>query len=232
MNRMLMGSLLAAVVLAGCATTPPAPSPAGSQTRFTGEVWTWDEQAGTVTLRQGERIVRITVPPDQLRGLRLHETATVRGELAPPTEILHITPPGVLELRGAAQETEVTGTVSAIDPAGLVVIDTPGGPLRLWVATPGAQPFQTGDPVRVRVRVQPLQVVQAQPGQAAASEPSASVGPEPGEYAVVRGRITAVGPGQITVESQRGPVTASPPAGGRYVVGDWIELRTSVHPVR
>src|SRR4051812_16013146 len=60
-------------------TGPPAAGPA-----YTGEVWTWDEQDSTVTLRRGAENIRVKVTPDQLRGLELHQKATVRGELAPP----------------------------------------------------------------------------------------------------------------------------------------------------
>jgi hypothetical protein len=64
------------------------------------------------------------------------------------------------------------------------------------------------------------------------SEPAAPTGSEPGEYAVVRGRVTAVAGDQVTVESSRGPVTVWLPAGVTLRVGDWVDVQTSVHPMR
>lgn len=56
---LFVGSLLA--------VGAPATAFAGSAGVFAGEVWTWDERAGTVTLRQLDgRIVRLKVPPESL----------------------------------------------------------------------------------------------------------------------------------------------------------------------
>lgn len=232
--KALVRSLLLVLPLAGCVTAPPAtPAPPGQST-FSGEVWMLDQAASTVTLRQGTQLVRVKVSPEQLAGLRMHQSATVRGVLA-PMEIEHrVLPPGALVARGPAAEAETTGTVTSIDPAGLVTIDSPQGPHTVWISTPGAQPFQAAQPVRVRVRVQPLAIAPPKNGERAdGSEPAAAVGPEPGEYAVIRGRITAVDPaGRLTVGSQRGPVTVAAPGVGAYRVGDWVEVHTSVHPVR
>jgi hypothetical protein len=224
--------LVLALAVAGCVTAPPATRPAAEQRTFTGEVWLWDEQANTVTLRQGTELIRVKVSPEQLAGLRLHQTVTVRGEPA-RLEVEHrVLPPGALVARGPAVEAETSGTVRSIDPAGLVSIESPRGVHTVWIGSPGAQPFQAGQPVRVRVRVQPLEIVPPKNGERAeAPELAAAVGTEPGEYAVVRGRITAVDPaGRLTVSSQRGPVTLAAP--GSYRVGDWVEVRTEVHPVR
>jgi len=224
-------SLLAALLLTGCAAAPPAPPPPapGAQT-FTGEVWTWDEQASTVTLRQGERTVRVKVSPEQLRGLRLHEVATVRGELAPPALERVTLPAGRLVPRGSADQAELRGAVEGIDPAGAVTVSTPSGSLRVWLAEPGTRPYQDGQQVLVRVRVQPLAVVPTTEGPAP-STPTPAVGAEPGDYAVVRGRVTAVDAvGRLTLESPRGPVTVWLPGAARYRVGDWVEVQTSVHP--
>ena len=88
--KRLTGFLAASVVIvaaaavgAGCATTSAMPP----GTAFTGEVWTWDEQTNTVTLRQGMRDTRVIIGPDQIAKLRLHETKTVYGQLAPPAEL-------------------------------------------------------------------------------------------------------------------------------------------------
>jgi hypothetical protein len=41
------------LLLAGCASAPPAPASSGQT--FTGEVWTWDEPNNIVTLYRVER---------------------------------------------------------------------------------------------------------------------------------------------------------------------------------
>src|SRR3981189_1119464 len=79
--------------LAGCAsrTAPTAQAPADT---FTGEVWTWDERENTVTLRQGAQMFRVKTTPEQMKGLQLHQIATIRGQVAPPAELPRtLTPP-------------------------------------------------------------------------------------------------------------------------------------------
>jgi hypothetical protein len=227
--------LVAAVVAAGCATTSAAPP---GTTAFNGEVWTWDEQDNTVTLRQGARDIRVKVTPDQFIGLQLHQTKTIYGTLAPPKElpVVLVEGPSTVVPRGPADESEVVGTVAAVDPGGIVV-NSPQGPVRVWRATDGL-PFTPGANVRVRMRVQPLDVVMIVPGQPAVVatapatiSPAASPRTEPGDYAVVMGRVLAVDPsGRLTVESARGPVTVQVANVTRYKVGDTVEVRTSVHP--
>src|SRR5262245_38581691 len=81
------------VPLVGCysQTTSQAPQTAaqaqGVQS-FTGEVWTWDTRENTVTLRQGAQEIRIKTTPDQLKGLQHHQITTIRGQLAPPADIV------------------------------------------------------------------------------------------------------------------------------------------------
>ena len=228
---------VAAALAAGCATSTVAPP---GTTAFTGEVWTWDEQENTVTLRQGPRDIRVQVTPDQLIGLQLHQTKTIYGTLAPPKAlplVLVEGPPSTVVPRGPADEMEVVGTVAAIDPAGKIVVNTPQGAVQVWRATNGLA-FSPGGNVRVHMRVQPLDVVPARPGQSpatapapAAIDPSAPARTEPGDYAVVMGRVLAVDPaGSLTVESARGPVTVRVPNVTRYRVNDTVEVRTSVHP--
>jgi hypothetical protein len=225
-------SLLVALVLTGCAAAPPASAPpASGQQTFTGEVWTWDEQASTVTLRQGQRTVRVKIAPEQLRGLRLHQMVTVSGHVAPAVIEQLVLPPGRLVPRGTADQAELRGGVAAIDPAGAVTVSAPPGALRVWLAEPGSRPYRDGQEVLVRIRVQPLEVLPPSPGQPAPSPPAPAVGAEPGDYAVVQGRVTAVDAvGRLTVESPRGPVTVWLPVAARYRVGEWVEVRTSVHP--
>jgi hypothetical protein len=226
-------TLIAALMLAACAGAAPSAPPAGQP--FTGEVWGWDEKNSIVTLRQGGQTVRVKVTPDQLVGLRLHERVTVRGELSPAEIEQFVIPAGRLVARGPAAMGETTGSVTRISSTGTVGIDSPQGPVTVWIATPGAQPFRAGDQVRVRLHLQPLEVLPAESRdvtRAAMSEPAAPTGSEPGEYAVVRGRVTAVAGGQVTVESSRGPVTVWLPAGTTLRVGDWVDVQTSVHAMR
>ena len=218
------------VLAAGCASSGVQPG-----TAFTGEVWTWDEQTNTVTLRQGARDIRVNISPDQIAKLRLHETKTVYGELAPPKELplVLVEGPSTVVPRGAADEMELTGTVAGIDPAGHIVVNAPQGALRVWRATDGVT-FAPGSSARVRMRVQPLDVVLVKPGTTVttpAIDPAASPRTEPGDYAVIIGRVLAVDPsGRLTVESQRGPMTVWVSNPGRYKVNDTVEVRTSVHP--
>ena len=84
------------------------------------------------------------------------------------------------------------------------------------------------------MRVQPLDLVPARPGQAVpvAVEPSASAPTEPGDYAVVVGRVLTVDlSGRLTVDSSRGPINVLVPNAARYRVNDMVEVRTSVHPI-
>ena len=227
-------TVLIALAVAGCATTTATPP---GTTAFTGEVWTWDEQTNTVTLRQGARDIRVAISPDQIAKLRLHETKTVYGQLAPPAELplVLIEGPSTVVPRGAADEMEVVGTVAAVDPTGRIVVNAPQGAVQVWRATDGAA-FAPGSSARVRMRVQPLDVVLIRPGQTVVAQtpavaPAASPRTEPGDYAVVVGRVLAVDPsGRLTIDSSRGPVNVWVSNPGRYKVNDTVEVRTSVHP--
>ena len=229
-------SVVVAVALAGCATTTTVPG----ATAFTGEVWTWDEQENTVTLRQAGRDIRVQVTPDQLIGLQLHSTRTIMGTLAPPKAlpVVMVEGPSTVLPRGPADEMQLAGTVTVVDPAGKLVVNTPQGTIQIWKATDGMA-FAPGANVRVHVRVQPMDVVMVQPGPTGVISapapipisPSASPRTEPGDYAIVMGRVVAVDPaGAITIESSRGPVTVRVPTASRYKVNDTVEVRTSVHP--
>jgi hypothetical protein len=216
---------------------PVPPLFAASSNVFSGEVWTWDERASTVTLRQRDgQIVRVKVPPDELGGFRLHERVTLRGQLAPPAEIERIeVPAGPMKpiAQGSPARSEVTGTVASLERAGIVSIAGPGGLLHVWIATPTNGRFRPGTPVRVRTTVQRVQMVPVTGQTDVSPTPSASIGSEPGDYAVVIGRITAIDRhGRITVESPRGPVTIWLPKTLPYGVGQTVEVRTAVHPNR
>ena len=226
---------IAAALPAGCATAATVPG----ATAFTGEVWTWDEQENTVTLRQAARDIRVQVTPDQLIGLQLHSTRTIYGTLAPPKALPVILVEGSSTVvpRGAADEMQVVGTITAVDSAGKLMVNTLQGAVQVWRATNGLA-FVPGGKVRVHMRVQPLDVVLVEPGATVVSapaplkiDPSASPRTEPGDYAIVMGRVLAVDPsGSITIESARGPVMVRVPNAGRYRVYDTVEVRTSVHP--
>src|SRR5689334_2643067 len=119
LNRLAVVTL-ALLPLAGCATGAPARAQAPGNA-FTGEVWTWDERESTVTLRRGTQDIRVKTTPDQIRGLQLHQTATIRGELAPPAALpVTVTPTVAMTAvpRGQAEQQTVTGTVTAVDPSG------------------------------------------------------------------------------------------------------------------
>jgi hypothetical protein len=235
--KTLTTAWLIVMVLAGCATPRAATTPTRpTATTFTGEVWTWDQPAGTITLRQsGGQIIRVKAPPDQFDGLRLHQTVTIQGELAGPAEIERVMlPPGTLVPRGQADEMEVTGTIARVDPAGKAAINSARGPVEVWVAMPTTA-LRPGEEVRVRMQVQPLQVQRASPGEVppAMPPPAPAIGDQPGDYATVRGPLRAVDPaGRLTVDSPRGPIQVLVPRPDRYAVGEFVEVRTAVVQAR
>lgn len=158
MNRMALLGVLLILVTTGCATTETVPSAQAGGSVFRGEVWTWDERAKVVTLRVGTEIVRVQVTPDEIRDLRLHQNVT----LAPPATIEHVVAPSASDARGPqgpVQQFVATGTVSTIDPKGLVTLETAQGRHTVWAATPDASGFPAGTPGRLRVSVQPAQMV-------------------------------------------------------------------------
>lgn len=231
---------LVATTVTGCATAPPDQA-AGRGTAYRGEVWTWDEREQTVTLRQGTETFRVRITPDQFKRLQLHETATVYGERLGPADIpvtMIPTPPMTIVPRGAIDQSEITGTVTGVDPNGVVTVDSARGTLRVWTATPGEARFASGAPVRVRISVQPVDMVPrgrvlANAPEPAPSEPAASVPSEAGDYATLTGRLVAVDrTGALTVESPRGPVTVWVPDVSRYESGRTVQVRTSIHPAQ
>jgi hypothetical protein len=218
-------------VLAGCATArPPAP---GTQT-FAGQVWMWDTPSSVVTLAQdGGRLVRVKVDPETLRGLRLHQYTSVSGTLAPPAEILHTTQPAgpvTAVPRGQPETVEVTGAVTTVDSGGRLAVSSERGPLHLWVAEGADQRLPRGTRVTVRISVQPVDLVAssapAPPTPTPVGTPPAG---EPGDHAVVTGRIVGMNPGGLlVVESPSGPIQVLSGDAGRYKVGDAVQVRTSV----
>ena len=220
------------LLLAGCATTTTAPAPTSGAQIYTGEVWTWDQPNNIVTLYKGGQITRVKISPAEMRTLRLHEQARVTGELAPPADLLTVTNTGPVTFvpRGQAETMEVKGTVASVDPQGRLAVTSDRGPVHVWAASGADQRFTKDAPVTVKMTVQPVDAKPVAAGQPApATTPAASPTSEPGDHAVITGRIIGVNPGGIlVVESPTGPVQVLVTDGGKYKVGDWVEIRTSV----
>jgi len=220
-----------AALLAGCATAPPA---AGVQT-FTGEVWTWDVKDSTVTLWQDGQRVRVKTTPEQMRTLQLHQFARVTGTLAPPSELLILGPVGPVTAvpKGQPEVVELKGTVASVDPSGRLAINSERGPVHVWVAAGADQRFKVGEPVTVRSSVQAVDLVPASapsmPAPAPVGAPSASPSTEPGDHAVVTGRIMGINAGGVlVVESPTGPIQVFATDSSRYKIGDAVQVRTTV----
>jgi len=235
--RVLTVAVLA-IVLGGCAASPrPATAP-GAQT-FAGEVWTWDEKESTVTLWQDGRAVRVKTTPDQMRTLQLHSFARITGTPAPPADLVVTTGssgPVTAVPKGPAEMVEMRGSVAAVGPGARLAVNSASGPVYVWVATGAEQRFKVGEPVSVRASVQPVDLV---PGSAATTPAPAPVGAaaspssEPGDHAVVTGRVIGVNPGGVlVVESPTGPIQVAGVDGSRYRMGDAVQVRTTVLSAR
>jgi hypothetical protein len=234
--KTLAALTVAVSLFAGCATDS-ASRAQGPNTAYTGEVWTWDENESTVTLRRGAEDIRVKVTPDQIRGLQLHQIATLRGEAAPPMEIPRIITPAMpvrAVPRGPVDQHVVNGIVTAADPRGRLSIDSERGPLHVWAASGAEQRFQPGAKVRVDMSVQPVDMVPAGAGAPprVASDPAASPpapSGQPGDFAVVTGRIMGVARnGTLVVESPTGPVQVWVPDSSKYRVEQPVQIRTLV----
>jgi hypothetical protein len=231
--RTLIGLTIAVVLVSGCAAPTASRAPAEG-TVYTGEVWTWDENESTVTLRRGTEDIRVKVTPDQMYGLQLHRTVTLRGELAPPMEIPRILTPAMpvrAVPRGPVDQHAVNGVVTAADPRGRLSIESDRGPLHVWAAAGAEQRFQPGAKVRVDMSVQPVDMVPASAAEAAAVPAAAPPAPsgQPGDFAVVTGRIMGVSRnGTLVVESPTGPVQVWVPDSSKYRVEQPVQIRTLV----
>ena len=223
---------LALLPLAGCASRTSATAQAPGDT-FTGEVWTWDERENTVTLRRGAEQIRVKTTPEQMRGLQLHQTATIRGQIAPPAELprtVAAAAPMTPVPRGPVDQQVVTGKVTAVDPAGRLSIDSERGPLHVWAAANTNQRFAAGDKVQVTMAVQAVDMVPASQSKTSSSstDPSASMSSQPGDSAVVTGRIMGVDRGILVVESPSGPIQVWVGDSPRYTVSQTVQVRTNV----
>lgn len=222
----------AVALLVGCATKSSPTSTQAAGTVFSGEVWTWDERENIVTLRQGTQKIRVQVTPDQMVGLRLHQNATLRGTLAPPAPIAHVsTPAGPMTAvpRGSAEQVDLSGTVSAAGADGRVTIDSPRGPVHVWVATGADQRFAPGTRVRLVTAVQPVDMVAADRAPRTGDDPAAALRAQPGDYSIITGRIIGVQPnGGLIVESPSGPIQLWVADSSKYRLSDSVQLRTSL----
>ena len=222
-----LGVIAVALLLAACAMAPPAAPAAGGQT-FTGEVWTWDEPNNVVTLYAGGQITRVKVSREQLRVLQLHQNVRLIGEPAPSGVEHTVATPGPVMpvLKGQPVVLEVKGTVASAEAAGRVAVDSERGPVNVWAAAGADQRFPRGGRVSVTMRVQPVDMVPATTPPPSPPSPASS---EPGDYAVVTGRILGINPGGVlVVESPTGPVRVLVSDGGRFKAGDWVQIHTTL----
>jgi hypothetical protein len=225
--------MVIALLAAGCAKEAARGDASG--TPYTGEVWTWDENLYTVTLRRGTEDIRVRVSGDQMRGLQLHQIVTLYGHAAPPVEITrYVTPaPAVRPVpRGPADRHVIAGVVTAADPRGRVSIESAPGPLQVWAATGAEQRFRPGAKVRIDIIVQPVDLVPAGAGASplptaeAVAPPPAPAG-QPGDSATVTGRIMGIGRnGILVVESPTGPVQVWVADSTKYRVEQPVQIRT------
>ena len=218
-------AVLAATMFAGCAT---APVPGNV---YRGEVWTWDERDSTVTLRDGAQTYRVQITPQQVRSLRMHEITTVRGERLGPKSLEQVVVSGpavTMVPRGPVVDSQTTGRIASLDPGGVVALDTPQGRLTVWVTQPDTARYSAGKDARVSMSVQAADIV-PQAAVGGGPQPSASVANEPGDHAVVTGRVLSTDSrGLLTVESPRGPVTVWVPDVTPYPVGSAVQVKTVV----
>jgi hypothetical protein len=213
----------------------PAPAVAAKPGKYSGEVWTWDSARSIVTLYDGGKQFRVQVTPDQIARLDHHAKATVTGTLLGPEPIDTVMLPAqpmTAQPSGPAMSADVTGRISAIDTNGVAVVDSPRGPLRVWLADNPQSRFASGRPVNVHVSIQPVRMVAVAGGGGLASGPTMTVQtPTPGDQALVIGRILSVSPtGILSVESPRGPVSVWAPDASSFKVGDFVQVQTVVQP--
>lgn len=228
-------SLLALVVfvllpLTGCASRTTMAEAPGTET-FTGQVWNWDERENTVTLVRGAETIRVKTTPDQIRGLRLHDRATIRGTIAPPAELVTtVTPAAPMRPvpRGPVDQQTVTGTITAVDPSGRLSINSDRGPLHVWAAAGANQRFAVGDRVQVTMSAQAVDMVPVAGAGASAAPADPAASSQPGDSAVVTGRVIGVDRGLLVVESPTGPVQVWVGDAPRYTVKQAVQVRTHV----
>jgi hypothetical protein len=231
--RMLVPGGLLLVFLAACAGPRETAQTAPGQD-YQGEVVAWDTQRRTITLLRGAQALRVRVGTDEMNGLRMHEFRTVHGVAEGPVSLEETTRqgPAVFAPGSPAQEINVTGTVAAIDPSGVLTIQAAGQAVQVWTAQPGTSQFKVGDVVQARITVQPGTLVPAS-GAATAAAPGALAGTEPGDYAVFVGRVITHDPaGTIVIDTPRGTNRLPVPPGERQWTGQMVEVHSAVHPAK
>jgi hypothetical protein len=237
--KRVIAVFLAVAVLAGSAwtvsaqttvvVTPPAPA------KYSGWAATWDSARSIVTLHDSGLQYRVQTTPDQIARLNHHQWVTVTGTLLGPepleTVLLPAQPMTAIP-SGPSMSAEVTGQITSIDPSGVATIDTPRGPMRVWVADNAQSRFAQGRPVTVHVSVQPVRMVAVAGTGGQASGPTlAAPPPVPGDQALVVGRVLSMTPaGAMTVESPRGPITVWVSGAESFRVGDFVQIQTLVQP--
>ena len=229
--RSLITVIAVIALVAGCATSSPTRTQAPGNV-YAGEVWTWDERENIVTLRQGAQTIRVQVTPDQMIGLVLHQNARLHGQLAPPAPIAHVmSPAGPMTAvpRGSAEQVELTGAVTTAGADGRVSMNSPRGPVHVWVATGADQRFTPGTNVRLMTTVQPVDMVPVDSAARPGPDPAASLSSQPGDYSVITGRIIGVNPnGGLIVESPSGPIQLWVADSSKYRLSDSVQVRTSL----
>ncbi len=233
-------TLVLAGLMAGCAhTSSSSPAAMADSAAYKGEVWTWDSETNVVTLRQGVQTIRVKTTPDQIRALRLHDTAVVHGQLVGPADIATVivpSPPMAAVPRGPATMATTPGTVVAVNPTNVIAIDSPHGRQVVWGADGASSRFASGSQVQLDVAVQAMDLVPETAQTASSATPSASPSvpatSEPGDHASVVGRVLSSDPaaGLVTVDSPRGPVTVWVPNAATYPAGTTVRVTTSLRP--
>lgn len=222
--------LLIPAALAACAgpSRPPAAITYDGP-RFTGEVLGWDAAQGLVTLRTVDGDIRVRVHPDQIGELRRHAVVTLPGELVLPAEVTILPGQSTFTPTGSEDQSHLKARIVAVDILGRITVESERGPTDVWVDD--ATHYSFGDPVLIRISVRTGRVKKA-PGEAVPTKtpPLTLRTTEPGQHAIVVGRILSVDPrGTLTVESPRGPIRVWATLNlGRYLIGDFVEVRTRV----
>jgi hypothetical protein len=131
--------------------------------------------------------------------------------------------------RGSAEQVELGGSVTAAGADGRVSINSPRGPVQVWVATGAEQRFTPGSTVRLITTVQPVDMVPADRAPRSTEDPAASLRTQPGDYSVVTGRIIGVNPnGGLIVESPTGPIQLWVADSSKYRLSDSVQITTSL----
>ena len=130
---------------------------------------------------------------------------------------------------GPEDRSVTTAHVTGTDLRGTITVESDRGPVEVWIVD--TTHYHFGDRVEISMAVRAVRV-EVRPASPASPEAPPAEWSEPGDHAVVRGRILSADPrGTIAVESPRGPVriwaTIEP---GRYCVRNWVEVQTRVRP--